>query len=296
MLTLLVGGAGFGIFMLVDDAVAVVEKLPAAAKKVRALVKRGDAGEGLMEKVQEAATEIENTTTETVGPEAVRKGVTRVQVEEKPINVRDYLWRGGTEVTSMVSEAILVIFLVYFMLIAADLFKQKIMKIVGLRKRITSQILDDISAQISRYMLIQMATSLFVGVTSGIAFWLIGLEHATIWGIVVALLNMIPYFGPAVATGALFTMGVLQFDTILMGLYLAGVGLLITGLEGFILLPWLTMRTMSINSVALFLGLMFWGWMWGFWGLLLAVPILVMIKAVSDRVEGLKPIGELLGT
>ena len=298
VLTLLVGGAGFGISTLVDDAVAVVEKLPPAAKKIRALVKRGDAGEGLMEKVQEAATAIENTTTQAAGPDPIRDGVTRVQVEEKPINVRDYLWRGGTEVTSMASEMVMVIFLVYFMLITADLFRQKLTKIAGSsgQRRITTRILDDIGAQVSRYMLIQMVTSLFVGVASGIAFWWIGLEQAIIWGIVVGLLDMIPYFGPVVATAGLFTIGFLQFGTVTMGLSLAGISALFMSLEGFVLTPWLTMRTMRINGVALFLGLMFWGWMWGFWGILLAVPMMVMIKSVSDHVEGLKPIGELLGT
>ena len=298
-LAFIVWAAGFGLFMLIDDAVAVVDKLPAAAKKFRALVEKGDEEEGLMEKVQEAATEIENTTTQAVGPDQVRDGVTRVQLEEKPINVRDYLWRGGTGATSVASDVVMVIFLVYFMLVTADLFKQKITRVLGasgLRKGTSSRILDDIGAQISRYMLIQMTTSLVVGVASGIAFWWVGLEHATIWGIVVGLLDMIPYFGPVVATMGLFMIGFLQFGTVTMGLLLAGLTSLFMSLEGLILTPWLTMRTLRINGVALFLGLMFWGWMWGFWGLLLAVPMMVMIKSFSDHVEGLKPIGELLGT
>ena len=298
-LAFVVWAVGFGLFMLIDDAVAVVDKLPAAAKKVRALVEKGDEEEGLIEKVQEAATEIENTTTKAVGPDQIRDGVTRVQLEEKPINVRDYLWRGGSGMTSLASEVVLVIFLVYFMLVTADVFKQKITKVLGasgLRHGTSSRILDDIGAQISRYMLIQMVTSLFVGVASGIAFWWVGLEHATIWGIVVGLLDMIPYFGPVVAVAGLFTMAFLQFGTVMMGLLLAGLTALFMSLEGLVLTPWLTMRTMRINGVALFLGLMFWGWMWGFWGLLLAVPMMVMIKSFSDHVEGLKPIGELLGT
>jgi predicted PurR-regulated permease PerM len=81
----------------------------------------------------------------------------------------------------------------------------------------------------------------------------------------------------------------------LMGVYLAGLFLIITILEGSLLKPWLMGRAMRMNGPALFLGLMFWGWMWGIWGLLLAVPIIVMIKSVCDRVEDLKSIGELLG-
>ncbi len=300
LLAVLVGCAGFGSFMLFDDAVAVVEKLPAAAKRLGASAKvtRSD-GQGLMQKMQKAATEMENTTTAAVGPDAIRKGVTRVQVEEKPINVGDYLWRGGTTAVSVGSAVIMVLFLVYFMLITGDLFTRKMMKLAGasvLKRRITAQILDEIDTQISRYMLIQMMTSLLVGLASGIAFWWIGLEQAPIWGIAVGLFDTIPYFGPAIVMAGLFIIGFLQFGTILMGLYLAGLACVIMSLEGFILTPWLTMRAVRMNGVALFLGLMFWGWMWGVWGLLLAVPMMVMIKSISDRIEDLKPIGEMLGT
>jgi len=300
LLAALVGGAGFGVFTLLDDAVAVVEKLPAAAKKLGESMKvtRGD-GQGLMQKMQRAATEMENTTTEAVGPDAIRKGVTRVQVEEKPINLGDYLWRGGTGAIAVGSAVVLVLFLVYFMLITGDLFTRKMMKIAGpsvLSRKITAQILDEIDTQIARYMLIQVMTSLLVGLTSGIAFWWMGLEQAPIWGIAVGLLDTIPYFGPAIAMAGLFIIGYLQFGTILMGLSLAGLAFAIMSLEGFLLTPWLTMRAVRMNGVALFLGLMFWGWMWGVWGLLLAVPMMVMIKSISDRIEDLKPIGELLGT
>jgi predicted PurR-regulated permease PerM len=300
LLAALVGGAGFAAFRLLDDAVAVVEKLPAAAKKLGESVKltRGD-GQGLMQKMQDVATEMENTTTEAVGPDAIRKGVTRVQVEDKPINVGDYLWQGGSGIISVGSEIVLVLFLVYFILITGDLFTRKMMKIAGpsvLSRKVTAQILDEIDTQIARYMLIQVMTSLIVGVVSGIAFWMMGLEQAPIWGIAVGLLDTIPYFGPAIAMAGLFTIGFLQFGTILMGLYLAGLAFLIMSLEGLLLTPWLTMRAVRMNGVALFLGLMFWGWMWGVWGLLLAVPMMVMIKSISDRIEDLKPVGELLGT
>jgi predicted PurR-regulated permease PerM len=300
LLVALVGGAGLGIFTLLDDAVAVVEKLPAAARKIgeSLRVTRGD-GQGLMQKMQRAATEMENTTSDAVGPDTIRRGVTRVQVEDKPINVGDYLWRGGTGAIAVGSAVILVLFLVYFMLITGDLFTRKMMKIAGpsvLSRQITAQILDQIDTQIARYMLIQVMSSILVGVVSGLSFWWIGLEQASIWGIAVGLLDTIPYFGPAIAMAGLLTVGYLQFGTILMGVCLAGLAFVIMSLEGFLLTPWLTMRAVRMNGVALFLGLMFWGWMWGVWGLLLAVPMMVMIKSISDRIEDLKPVGELLGS
>ncbi len=299
LLTAMIASAGLGVFVLFDDAVAVVEKLPAATKKLAEAAKeiRGDK-QGLMQKMQKAATEIEQSTTDAVGPDAIRKGVTRVQVEEKPINVGDYLWRGGTKLISVGSASILVLFLVYFMLVKGDLFTRKMMKLAGpsvLRREITAQILDEIDTQVARYMLINLLTSVLVGVVSGIVFWWIGLEQASIWGIAVGLLNTIPYFGPAITVAGLFTIGLLQFGTILMGLYLVGLSCIIMSLESFLLTPWLTMRAVRMNGVALFLGLMFWGWMWGVWGLLLAVPMMVIIKSISDRIEELKPIGELLG-
>lgn len=299
LLVALISGAGFGIFTLLDDAVAVVDKLPAAAKKIGASVKvtRGDQ-QGLMQKMQNAATEMENTTTDAVGQDTIRKGVTRVQIEQKPINLGDYIWSGGAQVISVGSEVILVLFLVYFMLITGDLFTRKMMTIAGtsvLSRRITAQILHEIDAQIARYMFIQVMSSLIVGVASWIAFWWLGLDQAPIWGIAVGLLDAIPYFGPAIVMVGLFTIGFLQFGTILMAFYLAGISFVIMSLKGFLLTPWLTMRAVRMNGVALFLGLMFWGWMWGVWGLLLAVPMMVMIKSISDRIEDLKPIGELLG-
>jgi predicted PurR-regulated permease PerM len=299
VLAALVGGLGFSVYRLRDDAVAVIDKLPAAAIKLRdsLRVTQRD-GRGLMDKVQAAATEVEKTTTAAFGPGAERAGVTRVTVEDKPVNVGDYLWWGGTGAVAVLSEAILVLFLVYFLLIAGDLFKRKLIKIAGptvFKRRITTQILDEIDTQIARYLLVQLLMSLVVGMASGLAFWWVGLEQAPVWAFAAGLFITIPYFGPAVVMGGIFTISFLQFGTMLMGLYLAGLFLIITILEGSLLKPWLMGRAMRMNGPALFLGLMFWGWMWGIWGLLLAVPIIVMIKSICDRVEDLKSIGELLG-
>ena len=109
------------------------------------------------------------------------------------------------------------------------------------------------------------------------------------------VLNTIPYFGSAVAVGIFFLAGLLQFNQIDMALLTGGVFLLITTLESICVTPWLLGRTARMNNVAVFGGLLFWGWLWGPWGLLLAFPIMMVIKTVSDRVEVLRPLGELLG-
>ena len=87
----------------------------------------------------------------------------------------------------------------------------------------------------------------------------------------------------------------LQFGTIAMTLYVSGLSLAITSLEGWLLTPWLTSRAARTNEIAVFVGLIFWSFVWGVWGTLLAVPMLVAVKACCDSIEDLKPFGELLG-
>jgi len=156
-------------------------------------------------------------------------------------------------------------------------------------------VLDEITAQIQRYLLVQIFTSILVGVATWLAFLWIGLEHAAIWGIVSGVFNMIPYLGPVIVTGGTGLVGLLQFGTLGMALTVAGISLVITTLEGYLLTPWLTGRASRMNAVMVFVGVLFWGWLWGVWGLLLGVPIIMMIKALCDRVEDFKPVGELLG-
>ena len=90
-------------------------------------------------------------------------------------------------------------------------------------------------------------------------------------------------------------LGFLQFGTVGMTIAVAGVALLITTLEGSLLTPMLMSRAASMNQVAIFTGLLFWSWVWGIWGLLLAVPMMMVIKVVCDRVGPLQPVGHLLG-
>ena len=299
LLLVLVTGTALGIYSLRDEAAAVVDKVPEVARRFRETMRSSRTQEGgLIEKVQDAATEVENAAAAAAGPGEAPKGVTRVQVEEPPFKVGDYLWWGGANLVAAASQVTLVLFLVYFLLATGDLFRQKLLKIAGesaARRKITKQILDDIDRQISRYMLVQALTSILVGVVSAIVFWWVGLEEALIWGLACGLFNTIPYVGPVIVTAGLFAISYLQFGTLLMAVYVAGLSFVITTLEGYLLTPWLTGRAVRMNGVSIFLGLMFWGWVWGPWGLLLAVPMLVAIKAICDQIDDLKPIGELLG-
>jgi predicted PurR-regulated permease PerM len=132
-----------------------------------------------------------------------------------------------------------------------------------------------------------------------VATWLallgVGLEGAAFWGAVAGLVNAIPYFGPIAVTAGLLMVALVQFGTLKMAALVAGIALAITSLEGWLLTPWLFGRAARMNHVAVFIALIVWGWIWGVWGVFLAVPMMVVIKAVCERVERLQPVSELLG-
>lgn len=296
----ILGGVGALAVSLGDEAKAWIDNLPEAAENFRStLGKAGAFSSGALDQVQEAAEQLERAAKETAGPASVApRGVTRVQIEKPRLNVQEFLWTGTVGALAMVGQCVVVLFLVFFLLAAGDTFRRKLVRITGpvlSRQKVTLQVLDEITSLIQRYLLMQIATSVVVGVATWLAFVWIGLENAAIWGIAAAVLNNVPYLGPVVVSGGTALLGLLQFGTIEMALLVGGVSLLITTLEGYLLTPWLAGKAGRINPVAIFLGILLWGWLWGVWGLLLGMPITMVIKAVCDRVEGLQQVGELLG-
>lgn len=298
VLLLLITGTGYGLWSLRDDALAVVEELPRAAARVRqTLVDERRRERGAIDKLQEAAKEIDKTAVAAAGPvERDPGGLQRVQVVQ-PFRATDYLMWGSMGVAALTAQGVMILFLAYFLLVADDLYKRKLVRIAPTlsKKKITVQIVDEIGTQIERFMIVQILTSALVAVATAIALWWVGLEQPIIWGLAAGVLNSIPYFGPIVVSGGLAVVAFLQFDTIEMAIYVAAIAMVITTLEGWLLTPTLMGRAASINPAAIFVGIIFWSWIWGVWGLVLAVPMLMMVKAVCDRIDELRPIGELLG-
>jgi predicted PurR-regulated permease PerM len=157
------------------------------------------------------------------------------------------------------------------------------------------QIMDEINVQISSFLRVTVLTSVIVAAATGLALWWFGVQHYIMWGLLAGIFNSIPYLGPVVVTGGLGVVAFMQFDDLLKTSYVCAVTLAITSLEGWLLTPTLMSRAARMNPVAIFVGLLFWSWVWGVWGTILAVPMLMTIKAICDRVEDLRPIGELLG-
>jgi predicted PurR-regulated permease PerM len=258
---------------------------------------RGD-GASTLNKVQQVAKDLEQVTT---GPaEAAQKAtrVTRVQIEQAGPKFQDYLWSGSVSALAGIGQALMVVFLVIFLLISGNMFKRKLVKIIGdtlSEKKITVQILDEIDNQIQRYMLALLLSNALLGIATWLTFVAMGMQQAGAWGITAGLLHIIPYFGPSLVAGATGLAGFLQFGTLSMALAVGGSTLIIATLIGMGLTTWLLGRAARMNSASVFIGLLFWGWIWGLWGLLLGIPILVIVKVISDHIEGLAPVAELLG-
>jgi predicted PurR-regulated permease PerM len=253
--------------------------------------------QGAIEKVQEAAKELEKAAEKAADPSGVA-GAQRVQVVEPAFAARDYLWAGGMGVLRFLGQFAMVLFLVFFLLVTGDLFKRKLVKIAGptlTKKKISVQIMDDINKQISGFLRVQVITSLIVGVATALVLWWFGVEQFLVWGLLAGIFNSIPYLGPIIVTGGLAVVTFMQFDDIVKTVYVSGATLAITSLEGWLLTPVLMSRAAQMNPVAIFVGLLFWSWVWGIMGTILAVPMLMIIKAIADRVEDLQPVGELLG-
>jgi predicted PurR-regulated permease PerM len=224
--------------------------------------------------------------------------VTKVQIEKARFNVQDYVWPGALGLAAAVAQTTVVIFVTFFLLASGDTFRRKMVRIAGPtfgQKKLTLQALDDINGQIQRYLMVQVFTSALVGMATWLAFLWIGVNNAAVWGAAAFVLNFIPYLGAIIITGGSTLLGFVQFGSFEMALMIGGVVLLINSVEGYMLTPWLTGKASRMNPLAVFAGVLACGWLWGIGGLFLGVPILVAIKAICDRVDDLKPIGELLG-
>jgi predicted PurR-regulated permease PerM len=293
-----VAGGGALLYTLRYQVDAIVQQLPAAASRLRrTLEKDGAQRASTIQQVQKAATELEKAA-DAAAPPTARPGVTRVQVEAAPVRVSEYLMSSSLGIATVLAQLLLVLLLAYFLLASGDLYRRKLVKIAGpslTKKKITVQILEEIDRQIERFLLVQLFASTVVGVTTWLVLLWIGLEQAATWGLLAGVFNSIPYFGPVLITGATSIAAFLQFGSIQMAVLTGASTLAITTVEGLLLTPWLSSRAARMNAVAVFVGLLFWGWVWNVWGMLLAVPMLMVIKAVCDHVEDCKGIGELLG-
>jgi len=300
----LVTAAILGGSVLVIDKVqgqfqSIVEELPSAGHKLSRLLSEHlhSGGPSALQRIQDVATELQQATTATAQERrAARRAAASAAPSQFP--VMDWIWAGSMGVIGFLGQATMVIFLVFFLLLSGDTFKRKLVKLTGpslSKKKITVHILDDINISIQKYMLMLLVTNSMLALLMWVALRWIGLENAGAWAIVAGLLHLMPYFGPLLIMLATGVVAFLQFESLQMSFLVMGASLAVATLVGTVVATWMTGRFARMNAAAVFVSLLFWGWLWGVWGLLLGVPVIVIVKVVAERVEGMEVLAELLG-
>jgi predicted PurR-regulated permease PerM len=213
------------------------------------------------------------------------------------VSMLDVAWKGGKGIAMAATQVIAVLFLVFFMLASGDLFRKKLLAIAAERdkKRFTIQLLEQVDSQVRRYLLVLLIANVLVGLGTWLVFWAFGVHYAELWGLAAGLVHTAPYFGPAVIASGSLVAAFVQFGEWPRALLVAGSHIAVATIVGQLFATWLASRETEMNTTATFIGLLFFGWIWGLWGLLLAIPILAIVKTVCAANEDWKPVAELLG-
>jgi len=297
VLAVAVGGLSLITFQLSDDAAAMIEKLPEAARKLRQTL--SDARTSIpspLQNMQEAANEIQGAATDAGAKPGAR--VIAVKASEPSAWLNNYALAQSALLFTVAAQTPIVLLLTYFLLASGSHFRRKLIGFVGpslARKKDAVRILEEIDVQIQRYLLAMLLSNVLVAVCTWLAFEALGMEQAGVWGFAAGVLHFIPYLGPVLIALVTGVVAFLQFGSLLTALAVAGVSVLVAGTIGFVFMTWLQSRFARLNAAVLFIALLFFAWLWGVWGLLLGAPLLAIAKVICDRVEALKPVGELLG-
>lgn len=279
-----------------DEFNSILVSLPTATQKLsRSLRHLQKDQTSTIQQMQTAATEIEKATNQATG---TRPAAKPAAAEQSVFNVSQWLWAGSMGAVGFLSQALMVIFLVFFFLLSGDMFKRKLVKISGhslSSRKITVHILDAINTSVQNYMLMLLITNVLFGLLMWIALRWIGLENAGAWAVAAGFLHIIPYFGPLLIVAATGMTAFMQFETLSSVLAVGGATMLIATVVGTFVTTWMTGKIAKMNTVAVFVSLLFWTWLWGVWGMLLGIPIIVIVKVISEYIDGWQVVAELLG-
>jgi len=296
VLAVLVGSVSWLGWSLSDEAAAMTEEFPEAAQKLRKKLSAARSSPTVLQNMQDAANELQGAAADAGVKPGTRAASTRAS-ESAPW-LRDYALAQTALLFAVVAQAPIVLLLTYFLLASGDHFRRKLVGFVGpssARKRGAVRILDEIHVQVQRYLLAMLMSNALLGVVTWLVFEALGMNQAAVWGVAAGVLHFVPYLGPAVLAVASGVAAFLQFGAVPIALAVAGASLLIAGAIGLVLMTWLQGRFARVSSAVLFIALLFFGWLWGAWGLLLGAPLIAIAKVVCDRVDSLKPVGDVLG-
>jgi predicted PurR-regulated permease PerM len=277
---------------------AFVDALPATVRELQDSVKRARreaVPSGVIENLQTAATEFKATISAS-SPQAAH-GAARVTRVSPRFDLRASLAGASIAIAAASGRLIAIALLTLLLLLRGEAIKRKLIAMAGPRaqKKVTHDVIKAIDRQIERYLAARLLISVSVAGATWLGLWWLGVRQPLALGLIAGVLNVLPFIGPAAAVALVGLVAFGQFHA--MGMTAAAVAVAggVAMLEGNLVSPWLTSRAGELNTVAVFVSVLFWGWMWDVWGLLLAIPIMVAIKAAADHIEPLQSLGEFLG-
>ena len=284
VLVVVLGITSYGVYQLSEPASEWIAKVPQSLQHMQLKLRRFKQS---IDEVNEATKQVEQMTN--MG-ENQRTQI--VQVERPGLGE---LMLTETQ-EFLVGSAVMVV-LLFFLLSSGDLFLRKLVRVLPRLqdKKLAVEIMLQIEENISTYLLTVTLINVGVGLTIGFAFFFLGMPNPVLWGVMATLLNFIPYLGALAGIVVVTLVAILTFDTIGQILLVPGVYFVLNIIEANFVTPVALGRRLTLNPVAIFLWVIFWGWLWGAVGALVAVPLLAMLKIVCDQIEPLAPIGEFLG-
>jgi predicted PurR-regulated permease PerM len=286
-----------GVYAMRGDVNDWVAELPAAARKFRhAVADSARQSPGPMKNMKAAAEELDKAAAEAAGkpgvtPEPAKGGVSA--------QFQDFVQEQSGKALAVIVEILLALLLALFLLAAGDTFRRKVAKIAGAslaRRRVTMEVLDAIDGQIQKYLLTLLIANALIALATWGALALLHVPNAGFLGTITGLIHVVPYAGTAVAASAVGVATFVETGSLGDSAVATSVVVGIAAAIGMGLATWMQGRAAHMNPVAVFVGLLFFGWLWGGWGLLLGVPILTVLKSIADRVEAMHPVSELLSS
>lgn len=274
----------YGLSLLATPAAGWFEKAPYSLEQLQRKLmplKRP------MEKVAQASGAIENLTA-TATPQTKTP---TVEVKHHPLSDQIIV-----QTPELLISAVTMLILLYFLLAYDGVFLGKVIKLMPTlsdKKRAVS-IANEIEAQVSRYLFTVTVINCCLGLAVGTVVGLLGLPNPVMWGVMVALLNFVPYLGALTGIICMTLGALLSYDSMTYALLFPAAYLVLATLEGNFVTPMVMGRSLTLNPVLVLLSLMFWGWMWGIIGVILAVPILATFKIFCSHIEPMEPLAEFI--
>jgi predicted PurR-regulated permease PerM len=278
-----VGLIGYAVSFLAAPAAGWLEKAPYSLHQLQwKLVPLRQP----MQNVANASGEIEKLATPGNTP-------AKPAIEVKRHPIADVLYVRTPE---LIASAVMILILLFFLLAYDGVFLTKLIKLMPTladKKRAVT-IAHEIEAHVSRYLFTVTMINIGLGIVVGTTAGLLGLRNPIMWGVMVAILNFVPYLGALTGIICMTLGAVLSFDSFGYALIFPGMYLTFATLEGNFITPWIMGRSLTLNPVMVLLSLTFWGWMWGIAGVILAVPILAAFKIFCSHIKPIEPIAEFL--